>query len=95
MNGAAPDRRRTRRGPAPSRARSSDPNRRWLLSGHRRQQAGIGGVPLTTAEDTVVAAVRLAYKVADAQIEHSMRLAQRLRTAGDRQAGEHERPQSV
>ena len=51
--------------------------------------AGIGGVPLTTAEDAVVSAVRLAYKVADAQIAQSMRLAQRLRKAGDRQAGEH------
>jgi hypothetical protein len=49
--------------------------------------AGVGGVPLGTANDAVVAAVRLAYKVAEAQIERSARLAQRLRTAGDRAVG--------
>jgi len=48
----------------------------------------VGGVPLNTAEDAVVAAVRLAYKVADAQIARSSNLAQRLSAAGDRAAGE-------
>jgi hypothetical protein len=45
-------------------------------------------VPLTEAEDAVVAAVRMAYGVASAQVERSGRLAQRLREAGDRQTGE-------
>jgi hypothetical protein len=48
---------------------------------------GVGGVPLTAAEDSVVAAVRLAYNVAEAQIERSARLARRLREAGDRAVG--------
>jgi hypothetical protein len=47
----------------------------------------VGGVPLVAAEDAVVAAVRLAYKVADAQIKRSARLARRLRQAGDQAAG--------
>jgi hypothetical protein len=48
---------------------------------------GVGGLPLATAQDTVVAAVRMAYRVAEAQIERSTRLAQRLREAGDRAVG--------
>jgi hypothetical protein len=48
---------------------------------------GLGGVPLSAAEDAVVAAVRLAYKVADAQVDRSTRVAQRLREAGDRASG--------
>ncbi len=48
---------------------------------------GLGGLPLNAAEDAVVAAVRMAYKVAEAQVERSARLAQRLREAGDRAAG--------
>ncbi|MDB5864273.1 MAG: hypothetical protein JWO70_2079 [Betaproteobacteria bacterium] len=48
---------------------------------------GIGGVPLNRAEDAMVAAVRMAYKVADAQIDRSARLALRLREAGDRATG--------
>ncbi len=48
---------------------------------------GLGGVPLTAAEDSVVAAVRMAYNVAEAQIERSARLARRLREAGDRAIG--------
>jgi hypothetical protein len=48
---------------------------------------GVGGVPLTAAEDSVVAAVRMAYNVAEAQIERSARLAKRLREAGDRAVG--------
>jgi hypothetical protein len=50
-------------------------------------EPGIGGVPLTTAEDGVVAAVRLAYKVADEQINRGARLGQRLREAGDKAVG--------
>jgi hypothetical protein len=50
-------------------------------------RAGVGGVPLTAAEDAVVAAVRLAYNVAEEQIERSTRLGRRLREAGDRAVG--------
>ena len=49
--------------------------------------AGLGGVPLSAAEDAVVAAVRLAYKVAGTQVDRSTRVAQRLREAGDRATG--------
>jgi hypothetical protein len=52
-----------------------------------RGQSGLGGVPLIAAEDAVVAAVRLAYQVAETQVERSARLAQRLREAGDRAVG--------
>jgi hypothetical protein len=45
------------------------------------------GVPLHAAEDAVVATIRLAYKVANAQVERSARLASRLRQAGDRAVG--------
>lgn len=54
-----------------------------------RGEDGLGGVPLVAAEDAVVAAVRKAYKVAQAQVDRSSRLARRLRTAGDRAAGPH------
>jgi hypothetical protein len=42
------------------------------------------GVPLHTAEDAVVAAVQMGYRVVDAQIERGMRAAQRLRGAAER-----------
>ena len=48
----------------------------------------LGGVPLVTAEDAAVAAVRMAYRVAETQIARSGRLADRLRDAGDRAVGE-------
>ena len=44
----------------------------------------IAGVPLRTAEDTVVAAVRMGYRVVDEQIERSRRVASRLRGAVER-----------
>lgn len=47
----------------------------------------IGGIPLTSAEGAVVAAVRMAYRVAEAQIDRSARLARRLREEGDRVVG--------
>jgi hypothetical protein len=50
-------------------------------------QGGLAGVPLSAAEDAVVAAVRMAYKVAQAQVDRSTRLAKRLRVAGDRVVG--------
>lgn len=51
------------------------------------EQGVLPGIPLTGAEDAVVAAVRLGYKVAAAQIDRSARLARRLREAGERAAG--------
>jgi hypothetical protein len=51
-------------------------------------KAGLGGLPLTAVDDAVVAAVRVAYNVAAAQVDRSTRLAQRLRKAGDRAIGE-------
>jgi hypothetical protein len=58
---------------------------------------GLGGrgVPLHAAEDAVVATVRLAYKVADAQVERGARLASRLRQAGDRAVGEQSDRQAL
>jgi hypothetical protein len=47
----------------------------------------IGGIPLTSAEAAVVAAVRMAYGVAEAQIDRSTRLARRLREEGDKAVG--------
>src|SRR5262245_4046410 len=47
----------------------------------------LGGIPLASAEAAVVAAVRMAYKVADAQIDRSARLARRLHEAGDQAIG--------
>lgn len=46
-----------------------------------------GGVPLVAGEDAVVHVVRMAYKVASAQVERSTRLARRLRESGDRMVG--------
>lgn len=64
------------------------PNRRlggfYRASGERGR---LGGVPVKNVEDAVVAAVRMGYKVADAQIDRSNRLARRLREAGEQTAG--------
>jgi len=49
-------------------------------------ETGVGGKPLIAAEDAVVAAVRTAYKVAQAHVERSTRLARRLH-GGDRAVG--------
>lgn len=51
------------------------------------KEPGTGGVPLNSANAAVVAAVRLAYQVADAQVDRSLRLARRLREAGDKEVG--------
>jgi hypothetical protein len=48
---------------------------------------GISGVPLVAVDDAVGAAVRMAYRVAEAQIDRSTQLARRLRQAGDRAVG--------
>lgn len=59
------------------------------------QKRSVGGVPLNTANAAVVAAVRLAYEVAEAQIERSTRLARRLREAGDKEVGGNSAHQAV
>ena len=45
------------------------------------------GRPLKTTEDAVVAAVRMAYDIADEQIDRSLRIATRLKAAGDATTG--------
>jgi hypothetical protein len=55
----------------------------------------IGGIQLKSTEAAVVAAVRMAYKVAEAQIVRSARLARRLREAGDQAAGPHSDRQAL
>lgn len=52
-----------------------------------RDGPALGGVPLSSTEDAVVAAVRMAYKVAEKQVARSTRIAHRLREAGDRAVG--------
>jgi hypothetical protein len=58
--------------------------------GYYRAAAGksggpsFAGVPLQTTEDAVVAAVRAGYRIADAQIERGMRIAEELRGAARR-----------
>jgi hypothetical protein len=51
------------------------------------EDGALAGVTLDNAEDVAVAAVRLGYKIAAAQVERSTRLAQRLRGAGQRALG--------
>ena len=55
--------------------------------GKGKDGAALGGIPLAGTEAAVVAAVRMAYRVADAQIDRSARLAMRLREAGDQAIG--------
>ncbi|MFO1316884.1 MAG: hypothetical protein U1F58_14900 [Burkholderiales bacterium] len=55
----------------------------------------IGSIPLNQVDDAVVAAVRMAYRVAEAQIDRGSRLAQRLRDAGDRAVGGDSRRKSL
>lgn len=47
----------------------------------------IGGLPLDNVEATVTAAVRTGYRIAQAQLDRSARLARRLREAGDEATG--------
>jgi len=47
----------------------------------------VGGIPLDSVESTVVAAVRMGYRIAAAQIDRTERLGRRLRQAGDQAAG--------
>ena len=53
------------------------------------------GIPLDSAEAATVAVVRMAYKVAEAQIDRSFRLAQRLREEGDRVGGPNSGEQAL
>ena len=74
------------------------PDRRaggFYRTADRTTRAGGGGVPLTDADDAVVAAVRLAYKVASAQVDRSTRLANRLRAAGTRALGKDSERQAL
>jgi hypothetical protein len=80
----ASSRRYTRKPPQQVR-----PNRRagnFYRTAEGPEQA-LGGVPLGDINAAVVAAVRMGYKVAEAQIERSARLAKRLRDAGDQAVG--------
>jgi hypothetical protein len=47
----------------------------------------VAGVPIDSVEAAVVAAVRMGYRIAAAQIDRTERLAKRLRQAGDQAAG--------
>jgi hypothetical protein len=51
------------------------------------EKTGLGGVSMASAEDAMVAAVRMAYDIADNQITRSKRLADRLKGAADRATG--------
>jgi hypothetical protein len=68
------------------------PNRSWggLYRTAEREEPGetLGGVPLHSAEDAVVAAVRMGYRIADEQIERGRRVADRLRAAAAREGTE-------
>jgi len=55
----------------------------------------IGGVPMDTVEDAVTAAVRMGYKIAQAQIDRTTRIAQRFKDAGERAAGPHSDRQAL
>lgn len=77
--------------------KTTGPDRR--TRGFYRIADGEGGtldaLPLDSAEDATVAAVRLGYKVAATQIERSGRLAERLRDAGRRQVGDDPERQAL
>ncbi|WP_088280734.1 hypothetical protein [Ideonella sp. A 288] len=70
---------------------ASGPDRR--VGGFYRSSDGdagprrVIGRPLASTEDAVIAAVRLAYDVADAQVDRSLRIASRLKAAGDTATG--------
>ena len=59
----------------------------FYRAGARRRSDAVGGMPSTASSAAVTAAVRLGYKVAEAQIDRTARLARRLRDAGDQAAG--------
>jgi hypothetical protein len=47
----------------------------------------VGGIALDSVEAAATAAVRLGYRIAEAQIDRTTRIAQRMRAAGDRATG--------
>lgn len=51
---------------------------------HEERGETFGGIPLQTAEDAVIAALRTGYRVADEQVERGRRIASRLRGAAER-----------
>lgn len=55
----------------------------------------LGGVPLSSAEDAVVAAVRMGYRVAQAQVDRAARIGERMRQAGERAVGAEPERQAV
>jgi hypothetical protein len=55
----------------------------------------VGGVPIDTVESAVTAAVRLGYKVAQAQVDRSARIAKRFRAAADQAAGPNSETKAV
>ena len=57
--------------------------------------SAIGGVPLSSAEDAVVAAVRMGYRVAQLHIDRTGRLAERLNRAAERAVGPEPQRQAV
>jgi hypothetical protein len=71
--------------PAP---KAEGPNRSfggyYRISDHKIAGKFFRGVPLQTAEDTAVAAVRMGYRVIDAQIDRALDMARRLRGAATR-----------
>jgi|KBSMisStaDraftv2_1062788.scaffolds.fasta_scaffold488046_2 hypothetical protein len=56
----------------------------YRSSDHKVAGKVFRGVPLQTAEDTAVAAVRMGYRVIDAQIDRALDMARRLRGAATR-----------
>jgi hypothetical protein len=56
----------------------------YRSSDHKVAGKVFRGVPLKTAEDTAVAAVRMGYRVIDAQIDRALDMARRLRGAATR-----------
>jgi hypothetical protein len=57
--------------------------------------SALGGVPLASAEDAVVAAVRMGYRVAQAHVDRVGRLAERLNSAGERAVGTEPQRQAL
>ena len=66
-----------------------------LYRGAEGPGTALGGVPLSSAEDAVVAAVRMGYRVAQAQVDRAGRIGKRLRHAGERAVGAEPERQAV
>jgi len=57
--------------------------------------SAIGGVPLSSAEDAVVAAVRMGYRVAQTHVDKAARITDRLRDASERAVGPEPERQAI